>query len=142
MKKGVDAKILDFQIADEFGADLTEQILQDSGFTFLLISYNLETATTQVIPRFNELSKNVQQGGHRFVCLNASFPETVEAFQNEHDANFPFLYVDQTVLKTIIRSNPGLMLIQNGAVLDKWHHNDIPDFDDLDRAYLSGEAIE
>ena len=142
LKKGVEAKILDFQIADEFGADLTEQILQDSGFTFLLISYNLETATTQVMPRINELSEQIQKGGHRFVCLNASFPETVEAFQKEHSTNFPFLYVDQTVLKTIIRSNPGLMLIQNGAVLDKWHHNDIPDFDDLDRAYLSGEAIE
>lgn len=142
IKKGIEAKILDFQIADEFGADLTDEILQDSGFTFLMISYNLETATTQVLPKFNELAADVQKAGHRFVCLNASFPETVEAFRKEHFANYPFLYVDQTVLKTIIRSNPGLLLIQNGAVLDKWHHNDLPEFDNLDRAYLSGEAIE
>jgi uncharacterized membrane protein YphA (DoxX/SURF4 family) len=142
IKKGIEPKVLDFEIRDEFGSDLTEEILQDSGFTFLMVSYNLETATTQVLPRFNELAADVQKAGHRFVCLNASYPETVEVFRQEQFANYPFLYVDQTVLKTIIRSNPGLLLIQNGAVLDKWHHNDSPAFDDLDRAYLSGEAIE
>jgi len=107
-----------------------------------MVSYNLETTTTQVLPKFNELAADVQKAGHRFVCLNASFPETVEVFRKEQFANYPFLYVDQTVLKTIIRSNPGLLLIQNGAILDKWHHNDLPAFDNLDRAYLSGEAIE
>jgi len=133
---GVEAKILDFQITDEFHSDLTEKVLQDSGFTFLMISYNLDIITTLVLPRFNELSEKVQKGGHKFICLNASFPETVAEFQKTHNTNYPFLYVDQTVLKTIIRSNPGLLLIRNGEVLDKWHHNDIPDYDDLERAYL------
>jgi hypothetical protein len=50
----------------------------------------------------------------------------METFRHEHQLAVPYYYADATVLKTIIRSNPGIALWNNGTVLGKWHHNDTP----------------
>lgn len=136
IEAGYEAKITDFLIEDEFGMDLTEEILNDESYTFMLVSYNLETSTTQVLPKISELASELQKAGYRFVCVTASYPESAAEFKKKHSLSYPFLYADQIVLKTIIRSNPGLLMMQNGAVMGKWHHNDIPEMADLKEAYL------
>ena len=59
--------------------------------------------------------------------LTASLAEQMEAFRHEHQLAVPYYYADATVLKTIIRSNPGIALWKDGTVLGNWHHNDTPD---------------
>jgi hypothetical protein len=58
--------------------------------------------------------------------LTSSGSEQMEAFRHEHQLAVPYYYSDATVLKTIIRSNPGIALWKNGTVLGNWHHNDTP----------------
>jgi hypothetical protein len=58
--------------------------------------------------------------------LTSSLAEQMEAFRHEHQLAIPYYYADATVLKTIIRSNPGISLWKDGTVLGNWHHNDIP----------------
>lgn len=140
IKPGVEAKITDFLVEDEFGMDFTEEILNDEGYSFMLVSYNLETSTTQVLPRISELAEGLQKAGHRFVCVTASYPESVAEFKNKHSLNYPFMFADQTVLKTIIRSNPGLLMMKNGEVLAKWHYNDIPEFSELEEDYFQSTS--
>ena len=52
-------------------------------------------------------------------------------FRNEHQLAFPFFYADATIIKTVIRSNPGLVLMQDGVVKGKWHHNDVPEIEQI-----------
>lgn len=65
------------------------------------------------------------------VAITASSREQFEALRHEVQLATPYYYSDATLLKTMIRSNPGLVLMQNGQVMDKWHYNDIPDADGI-----------
>ena len=50
---------------------------------------------------------------------------------------FDYYSVDETALKTMIRANPGLVLIKGGTVIDMWHYNDIPTFEEVNKTYLN-----
>lgn len=65
------------------------------------------------------------------VAITASSREQFEALRHEVQLATPYYYSDKTLLKTMIRSNPGLVLMENGEVIDKWHYNDIPDADGI-----------
>jgi len=136
VEKGVEPAILDFAIMNAEGDDLTDDFLSSDSYTFFWISYDLDMALLQVQPRANELAKAIQQDGHRFVGLTASVPDKAMAFAHENNAPYSFLFCDQIVLKTIMRSNPGLMLIREGVVIGKWHANDLPSIDQLRADYL------
>ncbi|MCF8257337.1 MAG: hypothetical protein K9J06_07275 [Flavobacteriales bacterium] len=136
IEKGVEPAILDFSIMTADGEDLTDDFLTSDTFTFLWISYDLDQALLQVQPRANELAKSIQEDGYRFVGITASLPDKALAFTQAHNAPFSFLFCDQIVLKTIMRSNPGLMLIREGVVIGKWHANDLPSIDQLRADYL------
>lgn len=137
VEKGIEPAILDFAIMNADGDDLTDDFLSSDSYTFFWISYDLDLALLQVQPRANELAKAIQEDGHRFVGLTASVPDKAMAFTHENNAPYSFLFCDQIVLKTIMRSNPGLMLIRNGVVIGKWHANDLPSMDQLRADYLT-----
>jgi hypothetical protein len=61
------------------------------------------------------------------MVLTASSTEQFEAFRHQNQLAVPYYFADATVLKTIIRSNPGITLWVNGTVKGMWHHNDTPE---------------
>lgn len=136
IEKGIEAAILDFSIITAEGEELTDEFLAFEDFTFFWISYDLDLALIQVQPRANDLAKALMEEGHRFVGLTATTPAKTLEFKQANNAPYEFLYCDQTVLKTIVRSNPGLMLIREGVVIGKWHANDLPSIDQLRADYL------
>lgn len=136
IEKGVEPAILDFAIMTAEGEDLTDDFLTSDSYTFLWISYDLDQAHLQVQPRANELAKALKDEGHRFVGLTATVPDKALEFIQAHNAPYNFLFCDQIVLKTIMRSNPGLMLIREGVVIGKWHANDLPTMEQLRADYL------
>ena len=137
IEKGVEPKILDFSIMTAEGEDLTEDFLQSENFTFFVISNDLTKAVEQPQQRINDLVRNLQERGYRIVGLTASTPDIAIDFAQRNDNPFNYLFCDQIVLKTIIRSNPGLMLIKNGQVYGKWHYNDLPELQVLELEYLN-----
>lgn len=137
VEKGVEPKIMDFSIMTAEGEDLTEDFLMSENFTFLLVAYDLDHAVVQPQQRINELASSLMDKGYRFTGLTASVPEKAQAFVIANASPFNYLYCDQIVLKTIIRSNPGLMLIKDGNVYGKWHYNDIPELQVLELEYLN-----
>lgn len=137
IEKGVEPKIMDFSISTAEGDDLTEDYLQSENFTFLLVSYDLSLAVLQPQQRINELAKALIDKGYRFTGLTASLPQQAQEFVVANNSPFNYLYCDQIVLKTIIRSNPGLMLIKDGKVYGKWHYNDLPELQVLELEYLN-----
>jgi hypothetical protein len=92
--------------------------------------YNVSSANTTKIQAINTLVKELE-GNVDVAILTSSDYNTFEAFRHEHQLAVPFYYSDATVLKTIIRSNPGLWLMKDGVVKGKWHFNDTPSASDI-----------
>lgn len=114
------------------GRDLTNEILSDSGYTFLLVSPHLEEADDGNIDRVNELYDYCQSHQYAFWCLTASGDETIMQWQEFEGAEYPFAQADDVMLKTVIRSNPGLVLLKDGVVYGKWSCNDLPNEEQLE----------
>ena len=134
VQKGYEPPIHDFSIMDEAGNDLTEAVLSHHSPVLLVIAYDLEKTSTRHFNEINLLVEAAAKEGMEVMALTASLEKQIEKFRHEVQAAFPFHSSDGTALKTIIRSNPGLMLIENGVIKGKWHHNDVPTIDELNSA--------
>ena len=127
-KRGYEPPIHDFSILlQEDGEDITDEVLDDEGYTFLLVSHQLDRADESSIDLINELYDYSQGYGYRFYCLTSSSDEDILKWQERTGAEYPFAMTDNITLKTMIRSNPGLLLLKHGTVVNKWSVNDLPD---------------
>ena len=127
-KKGYEPPIHDFSmILHEDGDDITDQVLSDEGYTFLLVAHQLGQASDRNIDLINELYDYCLEYGYAFYCLTSSTDEDIQKWQVDTGAEYPFCLMDNITLKTMVRSNPGLMLLKKGVVVNKWSVTDIPD---------------
>ena len=117
--------IHDFTIATE-DDDITDEVLENEGYTFLLISPHLENADDSYFDRINQVYEYCLDNGYPFYCLTASNEIARNRWCDMTGAEYPFCTTDETTLKTMIRSNPGLMLLKQGTVIRKWSHNRLP----------------
>lgn len=131
--------IHDFFIKTAEGDDVTEQVLADESYTFLLVSPHLENADDTNFGEIDRIYEYAQERGCRFYGLTASGKVAIGKWREMTGAEYEFFNMDETTLKTIIRSNPGLLLIKDGTVVGKWSHNLLPDNELLDES-LSGKA--
>jgi len=124
--KGYVPPIHDFVLQTEEGDDITEEVLADTSYVFLLVSPHLETADDSRLDLINELYEYSEEQGYAFYGLTASNEKAIARWRDRTGAEYPFCLVDEITLKTIIRSNPGLLLLKNGTVTGKWSHNNLP----------------
>ena len=126
--------IHDFSITDnKTGLDLTNSILSHKGYTFLLIAPHLETADDSNFGDIDRLYEYAQSYDIPFYCLTASTAKAIKRWIDLTGAEYPFCITDEAVLKTIIRSNPGLLLLKDGTIINKWSHNNLPNEAKLSR---------
>lgn len=111
--------------------DITDRVLNDKGFTFLLAAPHLETADDSRLDMINAVYEYAEENDIPFYCLTASGEKAMNRWQAITGAEYPFCTTDPTTLQTMIRSNPGLILIENGTVAGKWSCNDLPDENSL-----------
>ena len=127
-EKGYEPPIHDFSIIrQEDGEDITDIVLDDENYMFLLVAHQMELADDSSIDLINELYDYSLKYGYPFYCLTSSSDEDILRWQNSTGAEYPFCLMDNTTLRTMIRSNPGVLLLQKGKVLNKWGVNEIPD---------------
>ena len=131
IQKGYEPPIHDFSIMDAAGNDLTDAVLSHHSPVLLVVAYDLYETSTSHFGEINALVEYASKEGMEVMALTASLENQIEKFRHEVQAAFPFHTSDGTALKTIIRSNPGLMLIERGVVKGKWHHNDVPSIGEL-----------
>lgn len=117
------AKITDYGVSSVEGEDVTQQTFQ--GAKLFLIIYDASLASVDNMDKIRQLVKDLD-GKIEMMVLTASGTEQFEAFRHEHQLAVPYYFADATVLKTIIRSNPGITLWVDGTVKGMWHHNDTP----------------
>lgn len=131
-KKGYEPPIHDFAITtNDTGEDITEQVLTKKGYTFLLVSPRLAVADDSNFGDIDQIYEYAEENGVDFLCLTASTNEDIERWRELTGAEYRFCNADETTLKTMIRSNPGLILLKDGTIIGKWSHNALPQTDDL-----------
>jgi uncharacterized membrane protein YphA (DoxX/SURF4 family) len=131
IKKGYHPPIHDFTIENSSGDDVADFFLHDENYTLMLVAYNLDKSNKRRQTKINELADQAIKNGWNFICLTSSTSEDIVQFEVLFNPPYEFFNCDEITLKTIIRSNPGLMLTKEGNILNKWHWRDIPKFDDL-----------
>lgn len=101
-----------------------------SGKKLLVIVHDVENTELRAYPMLNSLVRSIEnQVG--VVAITASSGPEFESLRHDVQLAVPYYYSDKTLLKTMVRSNPGLVLLQDGQVMKKWHYNDIPDATEL-----------
>jgi hypothetical protein len=132
-------KISDFHLSGIEGDDVTESLLNEANYSFWLVAYDLKKTEDdeELVSRIDDFYKLATAENYKFIGITASNLSEIDAFKHEHNALYDFVLADQTVLKTMIRSNPGLMLMRNGTVIANWHHRNFPSFAEVKKNHLS-----
>ena len=142
VSEGYVPPIHDFSITRmDDGEDITDEVLDAPGYTFLLISPSLERADDGNFGKIDQLYEYCVDHGYGFYCLTASGEHEIERWRDLTGAEYPFCFTDGTTLKTIIRSNPGLLLLHAGVVVRKWSHHNLPTVE-ADQADTPIEQLE
>jgi len=127
-EEGYVPPIHDFSLTEqETGDDITEEVLTDTGYTFLLVAPYLEKADDSCFGEIDQIYEYAEDNGLPFYCVTASSDKSINKWRDLTGAEYPFCRADGTTLKTIIRSNPGLVLLKKGTVIRKWSHHFLPD---------------
>ncbi len=121
-------KITDYLVTSPDGEELTAYTFE--GSRLLIIIYDVTKAAVGNMNAIRTLTRQLEGKVDCFM-LTSSGAEQAELFRHEHQLAVPFYFADGTVLKTILRSNPGIALWKEGRVLGNWHHNDTPDAEDI-----------
>ena len=131
-RQGYEPPIHDFSLTDtETGEDITDNVLSHKGYTFLLISRSLAYADDSNFGDIDQIYEYASEHNIPFYCVTASTDSDINRWRDLTGAEYPFCTADETTLKTIIRSNPGLLLLKDATVIGKWSHNQLPDPDEL-----------
>lgn len=112
--------------------DITDSILQDSRYVFLAISHNLNQLNGRSLNRLKAVNTYAEIYGYPFYLLTASTPDEIRNWEKRVQSGFTFCNADERMLKTIIRTNPGLILLKHGTIINKWDRNSIPSEKQLD----------
>ncbi len=137
LEPGVPAKIQNFRLTTRDGEDLTDSLLELDGYKLFIVCYNIRHARQKKMDRINALAKAMTEAGGRVWGVTASSDADIDRFVSETGAGFPWLVGDETELKTMVRSNPGLILLRGCEILAKWHWRDTPSFEKVRKKYMA-----
>lgn len=131
-------KITDFNVTDLNGTVITDSILNIKTYNYWLVAYDLSKTEddADLHAKINDFYKLAQMEKVPFIALTASGPKDIDAFKHKHNALYDFVMVDATVLKTMIRSNPGLMLMKDATVIMNWHYRNLPSYTEAKEKYM------
>jgi hypothetical protein len=121
-------KITDFNVWNDQG-DFTQEVL--SGNKLIIVVHNVTKVNRGNFDKINQLVKAAEQQGISPVVLTSASSQEFEEFRHEVNLAAPYFFGDGTVLKTMVRSNPGILLLQNGTVKGMWHYNDTPGIEEV-----------
>jgi hypothetical protein len=106
---------------DEEGEEVTQLVLGDSGYVMLLLSPDLSEAQEYVVDRIEGLYEYALQHNYPFYCVTQRDSAAIAQWHYLTGSEYPYLYADKQVIETMIRSNPGFMLLHDGVIQWKSH---------------------
>ena len=116
----------DLVIEDEESNDVTQAVIENPGYQLLIISPDLDEASGSGMIKAAYLAEKLESNNVESTLICATGPEEVKKYLTLYKIDYPVYYADDIELKAMIRSNPGMLLLHNGVIIKKWHHNDFP----------------
>lgn len=127
--------IHDFSIESDMLGDITDSVLSANN-AVLFVMYDLSKSDIEGLKKVQHLMLDLETEMIPLIAMSATTESQMQAIVEEAGISFPFYFTDETTLKTIIRSNPSMLWLQEGTIVGKWHHNDFPSSEDLINQYL------
>ena len=138
IKAGYNVKIKDLVINDASGSNYTQEVIGNPFYNLVVVAYDLGHTDEKAIGELNALALNAaEQFNIRSVLLTSNSAQDAEAFGKKNKLFMEVFYADAVPLKSMVRANPGLMLLKNGVVINKWHYHNLPSFEKLTKEYFS-----
>lgn len=133
----VDQRIVDpnpplhsLNLEDMYGTDQTANVVENPDLQYLMIAEDLDKSNLEGMESIRDFIRYCDESGIAFGLVTSSLPEQVQAFLLEQELDVEYYFADDISLKAMIRSNPGLILLNDAVVIDKWHYNDWPESPD------------
>ncbi len=138
IKKGYDVKIKDLMISDASGTDYTKELIENPYYNLIIVAYNLNDTNEDGIAKLNALTLNAtEQFNIRTVMLTSNSAQDADAFSKRMKLFAEIFYADGVPLKSMVRANPGVLLLKNGVVINKWSFRSMPSFEKLSQTYFA-----
>jgi uncharacterized membrane protein YphA (DoxX/SURF4 family) len=138
IKEGYKVKIKDLMITDASGTDYTREIVENPYYSLVVVAYNLNQTNEKAIADANALALNAAgQFNIRTVLLTSNSAQDAEKFSKRMKLFMEVFYVDAVPLKSMVRANPGVLLLKNGTIVNKWHYHSLPSFNELTEKYFA-----
>lgn len=138
IKQGDQVVIKDLNLYDFGGVNYTSEIIENPYYTLVAVAYNLSETNLKAVGKLNALAINAMQDFNiRAILLTTNSATEATPFSKTNKLIFDIFYADAVPLKSMIRSNPGLLLLKNGVIINKWPALNLPTTNDLNKKYFS-----
>lgn len=135
VKPGTEPEISNFSIVDwEYDIEMADELLADTGYVCIVPIENIGTAAMTHIDKINDLYDYCAANNIRFCAVSPSDEDGVLLWVKRTGAEYPVYWADGAMLRSMIRPNPGLVLLKDGVIVGKWAAADIPAVEDLEKA--------
>lgn len=142
--EGRKAIVGDFAILDwENDYDVAEDILADTGYVYMVVAEFLEEASVGRVDKINDLYDYCLEHDLMFLAATSSDEENIELWRKRTGAEYPVYWADNMLLRTMVRANPGVLLLKDGVIVGKWNVANMPDVEDImspEFSYRKSEA--
>lgn len=137
VKKGFTPKIQDLTLQDAQRNDYTKELLSSPYYSLFVVADDVSKTDPDAIDKINAICINLTQNFNiRTILLTSSATPDAQAFAKQHHLISEIFYADGVPIKEMVRANPGVMLIKNGTIINKWHYHTVPSYDELVNEYL------
>jgi len=124
-------------IVDTFGDDVTETYLRNPDYQFIITLYNPHDANPAILEKISALAKEIESSGHSVIILTTALMEEIDELRKIYQWTEDVFNADDIALKMMARANPGLVLLKDGIVINKWNGRNLPTFDELTEKYFT-----
>lgn len=138
VQKGYEPPIDQFKITTPNGKNILDSVLADPNYSFILVSHTLTETTPNSLIKADSIYNYCQTAPKfSFYGLTSTPESEVNHLKQQYNLNMPFYTADKVTLETIVRANPGLLLLKNGTIIGKWHYNDFPSVKEINQHYIA-----
>jgi hypothetical protein len=137
IKKGFHPKIQDLNISDASGSSYTQELLSNPFYNVIIVANNLAKTNVNAMRNLNAMALDLKENYNtRVVILTSSSAKDAEAFSKANHLVSEVFYADEVPLKSMVRANPGVLLMKGGTIINKWHYHTAPSYDVIVKQYL------
>jgi len=131
LEKGVEAKIANYAAYNELGDDVTDELLSFEGYSIWVLSRKIDETNDAAWDAIKPLEDFANANEMLIYAFSSSVFAETTPFKAKHNLTLPFYEADEIFIKTIVRANPGVVLLKNGVVVAKWHHKHLPTVEEI-----------